>query len=226
MLNEQLRQKQVGCKDPVALQHQASMRTADSLQQALKRASLNATDATATDGDMSDKDSHQGSSFSDDDSFSSAIKNDPTMPSVAEPPKRLSLYSVPLSKVPAPSCKLFPVDVMSLHNMNLNLLEQMRAKAAAESSTKKTSREGVFLSESTFDELDKELEQWNTLYRLQRKRRASLSTTRRPTTTFMNCTEADATNHTMALSNLRCERLSKSFSLNPSLLSLQTQGLN
>jgi hypothetical protein len=214
VLAEQMRQKQAGHTDPAALQQQVSKQTAEALKQALERASMDASDLAASDEDsVSDTDSHQDSSFGDDDSSS------PTKNELIQVPQ---MFNVPMPDVVTPPDRIFSVDVLSLHDMNLHLVEQMRAKVAAKTKTKSDDE----LPDSTFEDIDKELEQWDMLYRMQRQRRDSLSGNGRSIASI-HYTASSASDYALAIANLRRDSLSstKSFAMKPSLFSLQQQGL-
>lgn len=238
VLSEQHRQQRAGSNDPDALKRQATMRTAEALQEALDRAAVDATDATANDDDSGSdaEESLQDASYCEDDdcSFSSPATTNVSHAEQA-PSTRLSVFSVPVSDAGAPSGKLFSVDVMSLHNMNLKLLQEMKAKAAARTTKPRGACGGsgadAFLPVSaTLDEIDEELEQWDALYKLQRIRRDTLTGYRRPNS--LSYTAATATDRALSITNYYApppyDALTNkpTYAMNPSsLLSLQTRGL-
>lgn len=229
VLSEQMRQKQGGCKDPEALQQQAALQTAEALEAAQQRAAMDAVDVMATTqtDEESVCDNHSSVSGDDDEPLSPAVRSHPGR---EEALVRPSEVNVPMPDLSLTAGKLNGVDIVSLRTMNMHLLNKMRAKVAAKSK-KINSCNNNELSSSTLEELDKELEQWETLYRMQLHRRDSLSqqsSSSKPSTSVsLDYIASTFTNHALAVSNIRRDSLStaaKSFSMNPSLISLQQQG--
>lgn len=235
VLAEQDRQNITGLVDPDALRHQAAMRTAKSMLQAFQRGQMDAVEATACEVDYEEDDDDSDEDHEDEGDVETESHCEKSLSSKAETASNSPPLDLPKNTAIG---KLSCVDVMSLHNMNLHLLEQLRNPTNPKRLRPTKNGKGALLS--PFDDLDKELEQWDALYENQRKRRDSLSKVSRPevSTTKVtsslhkdaNVTLADATECAISIANLRCDSLrnmgeSSSYSGNhsPSLLELQAQ---
>jgi hypothetical protein len=118
------------------------------------------------------------------------------------------------------------VDIVSLRDMNMVLLDQLRSKSSARALPRSSSESSLITNKEFFQEFDQEFEQWDALYQRQRERRDSLS--HRPTSLYRTAAAVVVTNRALQISDYRRDSLltsTKSFSSCPSLLSLQSQGL-
>jgi hypothetical protein len=226
VLAEQVRQKQSGIVDPEALQQQVTMRTTEAFLQALKRAQLDADEA-ASASSHNDPDSEDDDEDDNEDDGAESQSVSSKADNGTESSQEKNAFT---SEVPLPFGKPKTVDIVSLRDMNMVLLDQLRskfnAKALPRQILRSNSESSLITNEEFFQEFDKEFEQWDALYQRQRERRDSLS--HRPTSLHRTATAVVVTSRMLQISDYRRDSLltsTKSFSSCPSLLSLQSQGL-
>jgi hypothetical protein len=227
VMAEQARQKQSGIVDPEALQQQATMRTTEAFLQALKRAQLDATEAASAGSSHNDPDSEDDEDDDEDDGAESQSISSKAENGSESSQEKNACSSEPTKRFGKPTT----VDIVSLRDMNMVLLDQMRSKSNARALPRALPRingeSSLITNEEFFQEFDKEFEQWDALYQRQRERRDSLS--HRPTSLYRTASAAVVvTNRALQISDYRRDSLLtsiKTFSSCPSLLSLQSQGL-